>query len=627
MDRQNLPSVTWNHRGAWTGGTVTDVLLLPGAPATWIAASRAGLFTSQDGGKHWQRSSQGLDDPSVLALAAATDRSGRTQLFASTETGRLYRSLDKGSGWQELTGWAGLGIITAMAVSPNFAADGTLFAATPQGPFRSQDGGQSWESAMFGLIDLEILCLAIDPEFADNETLWLGTAGGGLYHSRNGGRSWRDAGIGLPSTAIQCLLVTGSGDEQILLAGTEEYGLFRRTPHSPHWTPLSPELRESGINCLAAISNGDLIAGSDDGLLFSQDGGETWQNSQQGDVIPLALSVSDDQTVLAATWQSGVLCSADGGKSWQPCEGQSANLALHAPPLAVISPDGVLFLADLDGGWVAADLDSLRWQPVDVEMQTPLTALVSSGEADDFVLMAGGGTTLYRCFAGEEWESRTLPMEIAQIALSPDYLNDGTVLVVDLAGTLHRSQDDGDTWEALSPPWTERTPVGMAFSPKYSQDETVYVVTVAALSARVYQVEVWRSTDGGESWIVLAGFEDESPVISLLPLADADDSLWLGVQSRLIRLFTDVDDGQLAVEQHHLPQDVRITALAVKRQETEPNTLLVATNQGVWQATDADWKPLGQGIESQSVVGILTSPQGHLWAVTLGGEIWQLQGR
>ncbi len=600
MKRQTDPSAPWTHRGDWNGGTVTDVLIVPGTPSTIFAASRAGLFRSQNDGTGWQRSDRGLDDPAVLALAAAPDRSGRAQLFASTETGRLYRSVDQGETWQERDGWAGLGIITALAVSPNFAADATIFAATPAGPFRSQDGGQQWESATFGLVDLETLCIAVDPDFAQSETLWIGTAGGGLYRSRNGGRSWRDAGAGLPATAIQSLLIAGEGETQLMLAGSEDQGLFRWQTESNRWQALAPDLQESGINCLAATQDGNqIVAGSDEGLIFSSDGGASWQIGADGAGITLALSVAGS-TVLAATWQGGVLRSDDGGTSWLPANGKTQALAVHAPPLAVLSPDGNLFLADLDGGWVVSALAKLRWQPVDVEMDAPLSALVGSGTDDEFVLMAGGGATLYRCFAGEEWESRTLPVEIAQIALSPDYLNDGSLLVLDLAGTLHRSTDDGDTWAALAPPWQERTPVALAFSPHYAPNHTIYAVTAAAIRPGTYQLEVWQSADGGDSWRDLAGFEDYSPVVSLLPLADAAGSICLGVQGRLIRLFTAADTGELAVEQHTLPDAVRITALAAVDGDTSALPLLLATNRGVWHAPDgSNWQPLGRGLDDQ----------------------------
>jgi hypothetical protein len=66
--------------------------------------------------------------------------------------------------------------ISALAISPNYVRDGTLFAGSLEdGVFRSSDGGRQWSAWNFGLMDLRILCLAISPNFASDEMLFVGT--------------------------------------------------------------------------------------------------------------------------------------------------------------------------------------------------------------------------------------------------------------------------------------------------------------------------------------------------------------------------------------------------------------------------------------------------------------------
>ncbi len=199
----------------------------------------------------------GLSDASTVAI----DSGGQSQrqapvVFLSTETGRLYRSQDRGLHWAEVAAWAGLGVAFMLCVSPQFAQDRTVFAATADGVFRSLDGGDHWESCSFGLLDLEILCLAPAPNFDVNGLIWAGTANGGLYRSRNAGRAWRDSGLGLPDTAVQCLAVSPYYlEDQTLFAGTEGRGVYRSQDGGATWEVAGEELAGTNINCLAIVRN------------------------------------------------------------------------------------------------------------------------------------------------------------------------------------------------------------------------------------------------------------------------------------------------------------------------------------------------------------------------------------
>jgi hypothetical protein len=606
MTTNQTLSSPWLPTGAWTGGTVTAALWVGD---TMLAAARAGIFRSTDGGVSWQRSGSGMTDPSVVALATT---SGETPtLFAGTESGRLYRSGDGGLHWQEIEGWAGLGVATVLALSPDYAQDGTIFAATADGPFRSQDGGVTWESSTFGLVDMEVLAMAVDPRFAESETLWIGTVGGGLYRSRNGGRSWRDAGIGLPDTAMQALLALPHEEGTLLYVGTETDGLFRSLDGGGSWHPLLPGI---GVNALAALPDGSrLIAAADDGLLISEDGGISWQPAADGECVALTLAANSSGEVIAATWQEGICLSADGGQSWQRIGGGS--LAVHAPPLAVLTPTGEIVAADLDGGWSYSTDEGTSWQPVDVALEMPISALASSGADGHFVLMAGSGQTLFRRCNDDEWEALDLPLPIAQLAISPHYRTDKTIFFADEDGALHRSTDDGANWIPLSPPWDQRTLLGIHLAPA-AGDLTIYAVTAQTRNAN-FAVEVWRSTDGGESWTDLAGFEADAPVVPLQALDDAERSLFLATQNRLIRLFTGAD-GELAVDQQFLDANVRVTALVA-----HAGTIYAASNRGVWQRrTDGSIQPLGRGLEDQIVVAVLPGNDA-IYAVTLGGGVWK----
>jgi hypothetical protein len=70
------------------------------------------------------------------------------------------------------------GDILALALSPNFAADNTLFVGTSSGGvFKSTDGGANWAAINTGLTNLDVQALTLSPDFAADHTLFAGTSG------------------------------------------------------------------------------------------------------------------------------------------------------------------------------------------------------------------------------------------------------------------------------------------------------------------------------------------------------------------------------------------------------------------------------------------------------------------
>jgi len=78
-------------------------------------------------------------------------------------------------------------MVSSLVVSPDFAIAGTFLAGTTEdGIFRSADPGSYWTAQNFDLLDLNVLCLVISPNFARDETLYTGTDSG-IFRSTKGG--------------------------------------------------------------------------------------------------------------------------------------------------------------------------------------------------------------------------------------------------------------------------------------------------------------------------------------------------------------------------------------------------------------------------------------------------------
>lgn len=147
-------------------------------------------------------------------------RDGRT-LLAAAKTGHLgptvFRSTDLGRSWQEAArppafpkapeGGKGRAVDHTFWLTPGHASEPSVWYAgtSPQGLFRSADGGVTWEP-LSGLNDdpryrswmgsvqdgtpdgPKLHSIIVDPR--EPAHLYLGMSGGGVHESADGGRSW-----------------------------------------------------------------------------------------------------------------------------------------------------------------------------------------------------------------------------------------------------------------------------------------------------------------------------------------------------------------------------------------------------------------------------------------------------
>ena len=187
------------------GGSVNALAASPDFPAdrTLLAGTGSGVYLSSDGGGSWVTLSVAIA-PTRLILSP--DYPTDPTVFAVTDATRewydvLYRSVDGGVNWQPV--WYG-GEVHDLALSPGFAVDGTAFLAVSLFPgqvLRSSDFGLTWQ-ALPDPMDLEpVLHLAVSPNFAADHTLFA--AGfGPLNRSTDGGASWQRLSAAGPNYSL-----------------------------------------------------------------------------------------------------------------------------------------------------------------------------------------------------------------------------------------------------------------------------------------------------------------------------------------------------------------------------------------------------------------------------------------
>ena len=235
----------------------------PEARTLYAASYEHGVYTSIDGGRHWNSTSDGLgvdgnlrvrsivinpDDPSVLyAGIEAEDLEFPDHI--ETIQGGLFRSVDAGLHWTRL------GIDTprlidvrditidpedtdVLYVAVHHHYDHTVGETFFGGVYKSVDGGRSWIAVNdgFGSPDhLNVVSVALNPENSrivyavTTDAPYHDRSGGrGIFKSTNGGRCWFPINAGL---GIHCFsrIIVDPVDPSRLYAGSDGNGLFRGT--------------------------------------------------------------------------------------------------------------------------------------------------------------------------------------------------------------------------------------------------------------------------------------------------------------------------------------------------------------------------------------------------------------
>jgi photosystem II stability/assembly factor-like uncharacterized protein len=159
----------------------------------YVSSSTKGLLKSTDRGATWTIVAAGgssLPSPG-LVLRLSLDPSARETLYAVAYspldlTQTVLKSVNGGSSWTfAVKGLPPAAVVRDLAIDPERLA--TLYAATSQGVFVSEDGAGHWSSLSKGLTSLDVLRISLDP--FDPATIYAGTHGdGGLFVLTRPGR-------------------------------------------------------------------------------------------------------------------------------------------------------------------------------------------------------------------------------------------------------------------------------------------------------------------------------------------------------------------------------------------------------------------------------------------------------
>ena len=274
---------------------------------SFTSGKRPGIFRRVGGGG-WEQLTKGLPEATKVQ-AITVDPTNPDILYIGTHDGP-YRSKNGGDSWERLAlPESGLQVWSVL-VHPSDPR--RIYAGTsPVGVFRSDDGGDTWRRLPKAILPervkmgfaCRVMRLAADP--ARPETIWAGLEVGGIMKTDDGGETWTDCTADLVKLADRPHL------KSRIVSDTEIEGML--DIHAVALTAANPGVPYAAIRM---------------GLFQSTDGGARWRDLEVGRFSPLTygrdIRVSpQDPRVLyaclspAARSQDGSLYRSDDvGETW-----------------------------------------------------------------------------------------------------------------------------------------------------------------------------------------------------------------------------------------------------------------------------------------------------------------------
>jgi photosystem II stability/assembly factor-like uncharacterized protein len=339
---------------------IDHISIDPAAPEHMILAAfmvnkpGGGLYTSDDGGKHWTKQPE-MSGQSVRSLTRAA--SDPNLLIAGTLQG-VYRSKDNGKHWELISPAGSMEIheIESIAIDPK--DPNIIYAGTWHLPWKTVDGGAHWQNIKQGIIDdSDVFSIVIDPT---SPNIVFASACSGIYKSVDAGLQFKggvtvNRGQGIPASARRTRkLKLDPANPTTVYAGTTQ-GLYKSTDGGSTWVRMTGA--DVIVNDVYVDPNQPthvLLATDRGGVLRSEDSGVSFQPSNEGFTLRQVVTFAADQRDPAQLYVGvvndkevgGVFASSDGGAKWQQ---MSSGLGGRDVYSLTVTPDDTLLAGTSHG--------------------------------------------------------------------------------------------------------------------------------------------------------------------------------------------------------------------------------------------------------------------------------------
>ncbi len=354
---QDFSNFEYRNLGPARGGRATAVAGSVDAPGTfYMGASGGGVWKTTDYGESWRAVSDGaFGSPSIGDIAVAQDDANIVYVGTGSDGLRsnvirgdgVYKSVNGGEAWEHI-GLKETGHIGAVEIDPRnhnvvwVAAIGQAFEANEErGVYKTEDGGATWKKVLFhsdrvGFTDVELLPGNPDIAFASawkaERKPWTIISGGtadeaGIWKTVDGGATWTKLKKGLPEGLTGKIdLAVSRADSSVLYALIEakegEGGLYKSTDQGASFKQVSD--KKELINRPFYYTNVDVDPTNPDIVYVmatqywkSSDSGKTWEEMRppHGDSHDMWIDPNNPEHFVQAN-DGGATVTFNGGATW-----------------------------------------------------------------------------------------------------------------------------------------------------------------------------------------------------------------------------------------------------------------------------------------------------------------------
>jgi photosystem II stability/assembly factor-like uncharacterized protein len=289
----------------------------------FISYTDIGAFRSEDGGKTWVGSTDGIE-----------------RAWTNTTYDLAFDPVVKGRVWGAFSGTHDLPRPKMWRTSSPSSYRGGVGLST--------DGGRTWRMLKnAGIPETAATHILIDPKSPqESRTLYVAAFGRGVYKSTDGGSTWALKNRGLPGNEPFAwrLARANTGELYVVIArrtddgtigGPGDGSLFRSTDGAETWTSVPLPQYVNGPNglaidpedparlYLAAWGRRATDANDGGGIFRSDDRGKTWVPILTRDrhVYDVTIDPKNSATIYACGFESSAWRSTDRGAAWHRIRG------------------------------------------------------------------------------------------------------------------------------------------------------------------------------------------------------------------------------------------------------------------------------------------------------------------
>ncbi len=530
----------------------------------YMGSAAGGLWKSENGGSTWEVI---FDDGKSASIGSiAIDQNNPNVIWVGTGEGNPRNSMNNGAGmYKTIDGghtWQFLGLektngIHRIILHPDnpdvavVAATGTPWGENPErGIYKTKDGGKTWQKTLYVDEKTGAADLVVDPSNPNKliAAMWehrrwpwffkSGGPGSGIFVSFDGGDTWtkRTAQDGLPKGdlgRIGLAIAPSDPDRVYAYVESKSNAIFRSDDGGFTWKQAS-KAKDGGIggrpfyyaDVYVDPKNENRVYSVHTTITSSEDGGKTWQTFVAGNKVHTDHHAwwihPEDPSFILNGHDGGLTITRDRGKNWHFVESLPLTQFYHVRVDNEIPYN--VYGGSQDNGswrgpsqtWFKGGIRNFYWQRLSV------------GDGFDMVpdpqdnrygwsMGQGGNLNYYDRQSGLLYKVQPthpdgIPLRFnwnAGIGLDP---HDKSVAYYG-SQFLHKTNDQGQTWELISPDLTTNNPKkqdiktgGLTLDATQAENHTTIIsIAPSPVKAGIIWVgtddgNVQVTRDGGKTW-------------------------------------------------------------------------------------------------------------------------------